>query len=129
MRYPESVKQRTWAVVLLACTTVAATMIQGQSPVAALFKRGDVVRIREISRPALMKIVGLPDEIVQVDASGVYANDVQIPGFSKEFLSRSTWPRQIVPFGHYFVIGEPGRGEEGGDHLGIHPEETIERAE
>ncbi|HVH27449.1 MAG TPA: hypothetical protein VM818_11835 [Vicinamibacterales bacterium] len=115
--------------LLLGCAAVAATAIQAQSPVTALFKRGEVVRVREVTSPAVMKIVGLPDEIVQVDASGVYANDVQIPGFSKDFLSRNNWPRQIVPFGHYFVIGEPPPGEKGSAHLGIHPEETIERAE
>ena len=129
MRYPEGVKGRKLTGRLLVYAALAVTAIEAQSPVTALFKRGEVVRVREIPRPALMKIIGLPDEIVQVDASGVYANDVPIPGFTKDFLSRNTWPRQIVPFGHYFVIGEPRQGEEGGDHLGIHPEETIERVE
>jgi hypothetical protein len=128
VRYPERVKRRNVPAVLVFAA-LAAAVVQAQSPVTAIFKRGEAVRVREISRPALLKIVGLPDEIVQVDASGVYANDVQIAGFSKEFLGRNSWPRQIVPFGHYFVIGEARQGEVGGDHVGIHPEETIERAE
>ena len=133
MRYPERVKnllpKRTLVLGFIAAGLMAASFARAQSPVTAIFKRGDLVRVKEIAKPRVMKVIGLPDEIVQVDPSGVYANDVAIPGFSKEFLSRNAWPRQIVPFGHYFVIGEERQGEELSEHVGVHPEDTIERAQ
>ncbi len=115
--------------LIIAAALVASTGVAAQSPTTAIYRRGDLVRVREITKPAVLKVVGLPDEIVQVDETGVYANDVPVPGFSKEFLSRNKWPRQIVPFGHYFVIGEERDGQDVSEHLGIHPEDTMQRAD
>jgi hypothetical protein len=107
---------------------LVSSAIEAQSPVTAIYKRGELVKVRDVKEPAVLKIVGLPDEIVQVDESGVYVNDAPVTGFSKEFLARNKWPRQIIPFGHYFVIGEERVGQDPRDHLGVYPEESIERA-
>ena len=113
--------------LVTAFALVASSLAFAQSP--PIYKRGEVVRVRDVAKPAVMKVVGLPDEIVQVDESGVYVNDVAVMGFSQEFLKRNTWARQYVPFGHYFVIGEERNGQEISEHVGIHPEDVIERAQ
>jgi hypothetical protein len=111
---------------LLVWIVLVSAGLYLQSP--ALFERGALVRVREVTKPAVLKIVGLPDEIVQVDESGVHVNDVPVPGFTQDFLKRNRWPRQIVPFGHYFVMGEERVGQDVNEYLGVHPEEAIERA-
>jgi hypothetical protein len=111
-------------IVCLAVVVSAA--LHAQSP--PVFERGAPVRVRDVAKPAVLRIVGLPDEIVQVDESGVYVNDVPVAGFSPEFLQRNRWPRQIIPFGHYFVIGEERVDGVVNEYLGVHPEDAIERA-
>lgn len=114
-----------WAVITLFAAGVA---LVAQSRL----QRGEAVRVADIKRPATLKIVGLPDEIVEANDSGVYIDDVAVTGFSKEFLTRHRLARQYIPMDHYFVMGEerPDKDvKEISEHLGIHPADRIERAQ
>jgi hypothetical protein len=94
-------------------------------------ERGEAVRVADIKKPVTLKIVGLPDEIVEANETGVYIDDVAVTGFSKEFLTRHRLARQYIPMDHYFVMGEerPDKDvNEISEHLGIHPADRIERA-
>jgi hypothetical protein len=114
---------RTLLVVL---ALVAAGVSRGQTPEA--FQRGDLVRIREVKKPAALKIVGLPNELVEANDTGVYIEDVAVTGFSREFLTRNRLARQYIPIDHYFVMGEERLNQDISEHLGIHPVDSIERA-
>jgi hypothetical protein len=111
---------------LIALTMVAARVVGAQS--APIFERGELVRVRDVAKPAVLKIVALPDDIVQVDETGLYVNDEAVPGFSKDFLARNKWPRQYVPFGQYLVMGEERTGANAGEYIGLQPEDAIQRA-
>ena len=111
---------------LIGLALVAGSVIQGQTP--GTFERGELVRVREVKKPATVKIVGLPNEIVEANATGVYIEDVAVTGFSPAFLTRHRLSRQYVPIDHYFVMGEERLTQDISEHLGIHPSDGIERA-
>jgi hypothetical protein len=114
-------------LVGLALVAASLGIIQGQTPGA--FQRGELVRILDVKKPAAVKIVGLPDEIVEANETGVYIDDVAVSGFSREFLTRNRLGRQYIPMDHYFVMGEERINQEISEHLGIHPSDRIERAQ
>ena len=94
-------------------------------------QRGELVRVADVKAPAALKVVGLPDEIVEANDTGVYIDDVAVTGFSREFLTRHRLARQYIPMDHYFVMGEerPDKDvQDVSEHLGIHPADRIERA-
>ena len=94
-------------------------------------QRGELVRVADVKAPAALKVVGLPDEIVEANDTGVYIDDVAVTGFSREFLTRHRLARQYIPMDHYFVMGEERPDKDVQDiseHLGIHPADRIERA-
>jgi hypothetical protein len=98
-------------------------------PADGKFERGELVRIKDVKKPGALKIVGLPDEIVEANDSGVYIDDVAVTGYSREFTTRHRLSRQYIPMDHYFVMGEERVSQDISEHLGIHPAETIERAQ
>jgi hypothetical protein len=85
-----------------------------------------MVRVRDVAKPAALKIVGLPDEIVEANESGVYIDDVAVTGFSREFLTRNRLGRQYIPVDHYFVMGEQRVNQDISEYWGIHPEARLE---
>jgi hypothetical protein len=87
-----------------------------------------LVRVRDVKKPATLKIVGLPDEIVEANESGVYIDDAAVIGFSREFLIRNRLGRQYIPVDHYLVMGEERLNQDISEHFGIHPSDAIERA-
>jgi hypothetical protein len=114
-------------ILFIGLAMAAASALAGQT--SALFQRGELVRVRDVGKPAALKIVGLPDEIVEANESGVYIDDVAVTGFSREFLTRNRLGRQYIPVDHYFVMGEERVEGNISEHLGIHPADTIERAQ
>lgn len=112
---------------LIALAVLASTVLQAQSP--GTYHRGELVRVRDVAKPAVLTIVGIPDDIVQADESGVYINDVAVTGFSRDFLTRNTWARQVVQMDHYVVMGEERLNQDITEYLGIHPAGRIERAQ
>ena len=113
-------------IVFTAFVLVAAVAGQGQAP--GTFARCELVRIQDVKKPATLKIVGLPDEIVEANEMGVFIDDVAVTGFSREFLTRNRLGRQYIPVDHYFVMGEERVNQDISEHLGIHPSDTIARA-
>jgi len=113
-------------IVFTAFVLVAAVAGQGQAP--GTFARGELVRIQDVKKPATLKIVGLPDEIVEANEMGVFIDDVAVTGFSREFLTRNRLGRQYIPVDHYFVMGEERVNQDISEHIGIHPSDTLERA-
>jgi signal peptidase S26 family len=111
----------------LVAFVLASSVLQAQSP--GPFRRGELVRVRDVAKPAVLTIVGLPDDVVQADESGVYINDVAIAGFSREFLTRHKWARQVVQMDHYVVMGEERLNQGASEHFGIHPADRIETAQ
>ena len=112
------------ALAVVAVAAAAAALIA-----QSRLERGELVRIPEVKQPAALKIVGLPDEIVEANESGVYIDDVAVAGFSREFLTRHRLARQYIPMDHYFVMGEERLEKCISEHLGIHPADRIERAQ
>ena len=118
-------------IVFIGLVLLATGIVQGQAPGA--FKRGEVVRVLDVKAPAALKIMGLPDEIVEANETGVFIDDVAVTGFSPAFLTRHRMPRQYIPMDHYFVMGEvmgeASLKQDISEHLGIHPTDRIERAQ
>ena len=119
----------------MSMCAVIALVAAAVAPLAqSRLERGEAVRVADIKKPVILKIVGLPDEIVEANETGVYIDDVAVTGFSKEFLTRHRLARQYIPMDHYFVMGEerPDNDvkdvKEISEHLGIHPADRIERA-
>jgi hypothetical protein len=112
--------------ILVVLALVAAGVSQGQTPDA--YQRGELVRIKDVKKPAVLKIICLPNELVEANDTGVYIEDMAVTGFSREFLTRHRLARQYIPIDHYFVMGEERVGPDTSEHLGIHPADSIERA-
>jgi len=119
--------RRAGSIAVLAAVASLAT---GGEPLAqARYQRGELVRVLEVKKPAALKIVGLPDEIVEANDTGVYIDDVAVTGFSREFLTRNRLARQYIPMDHYFVMGEERLNQDISEHLGIYPADSIARAQ
>jgi hypothetical protein len=109
--------------LLLVLAIFASTAVQAQSPT---YQRGDTVRVRDVAKPAVLKIVGVPNDRIRSDDAGVYINDVAVSGFSPEFLARARWRNEVIPEGHYFVMGEQRLNQDVSEHIGIHPGADLE---
>ena len=108
--------------LLVALAILVATTVQAQS---LTFQRGDLVRLRNVAKPAVLKIVGIPTDRIRADASGVYVNDVAVTGFSREFLTRFTWETKVIPNGHYFVLGEQRLNDDVSENMSIVPASSL----
>jgi signal peptidase I len=107
-------------VVLLAIVSSLQTQPQ-------VYQRGDVVRVRDVSKPAVFKIIGIPTDRIRADETGVYVNDVAVTGFSREFLTRFKRQPMVVPNGHYFVIGEQRINDDFSENMSIVPASALEK--
>jgi len=72
-------------------------------------------------------IASIPNDRIRADDSGVYVNDVAVTGFSRDFLTRFRREPQIVPEGHYFLMGEERLNQNITERMGIHPGVDLER--
>ncbi len=110
--------------LLIALLLLATATVQAQS---TTFLRGEIVRVQEMERPTALRIVAIPNDRIRSNDSGIYVNDVAVTGFSSEFLSRAVWRSQVVPEGHYFLMGEERLNQVVSEHIGLHPGTTLER--
>ena len=123
------IKSNARHVGVMARLAIVGLLAAGAVPFAQdAYQRGELVRIQDVKKPAALKIVGLPNELVEANETGVYIDDTAITGFSREFLTRNRLARQYIPIDHYFVMGEETVNKEISEHFGIHPVDTIERA-
>jgi Signal peptidase, peptidase S26 len=113
-RYARSAAGVFGKLVLVAvCGVLLMAQAAAQS---ATFQRGDRVRVRTPTRPSdptpadmVLTVVAGPNDHIRVSDSSVYVNEEAISGFSREFLDRvahSNRTPEVVPEGHYFVMGE-----------------------
>jgi signal peptidase I len=80
----------------------------------------------------LLKIVAIPGDRIRLDDSRVLVNDAVVTGFSSDFLARVARANertpQVVPAGHYFVMGEQRANQDISGYWGIHPELRLDVA-
>ena len=54
--------------LLIALAILTSTTVQAQSPT---YQRGDNVRVRDVAKPAVLKIVGIPNDRIRSDDAGI----------------------------------------------------------
>jgi hypothetical protein len=97
------------------------------------------VRVKAPTKPSdpknsdmVLTVVALPNDRIRVTDSTVYINDAAIGGFSQEFLGRvaqSKHTPQVVPEGHYFVMGElQWTLDDIEEYWGVFPTASLETA-
>jgi len=113
-------------VVLAAVVSVQVTHAQG-----VRYVRGDVVRLVAQDNGAPLpdsRIIALAGDRIHVDRSSITVNGVAVQGVSAELLQRvsEAWD-QLVPEGHYFVVGESGTANDMVYYWGLIPAAKIIR--
>jgi signal peptidase I len=133
--------------LMLSLAVLASATIYAQS---ATFQRGELVRVlpptplSEAKTPVLdpdalrhragmvLKVVAIPNDRIRIDKSAIYVNDVQVTEFSPDFMARVVRAPervpQIVPEGHYFVMGEQRINQNISEYWGQHFSGQLERA-
>lgn len=122
--------------LMIALAVLASSTIRGQSQ---NFQRGDQVRVKapaalsdRQATPLLLIVVAGPNDRIRLDGSAVYVNDVAVTGFTQDFLARvAQSPErapQVVPEGHYFVMGEQRANQNISEYWGQQSEQSLERA-
>jgi signal peptidase I len=116
---------------LTSLAMLAAVSIHAQP---AAFERGQSVHVRQPaaeSRAAItVKIVAVPGDRIRVDGERIFVNDAVLTGFSPAFIKRVTEaPRapEVVPDGHYYVMGERRSNEDISEYWGVHAAVSLER--
>jgi hypothetical protein len=133
--------------LILSLAVIASAAIYAQS---GTFQRGELVRVLPPTAPSepktpvldpdalkhrlgmVLKVVAIPNDRIQIDKSAIYINDVQVTGFSPDFVARVVGapdrvPR-VVPEGHYFVMGEQRINQHISEYWGQHFGGRLERA-
>jgi signal peptidase I len=132
--------------LILSLALIGSATIYAQS---ATFQRGDLVRVlpptaSEPKTPVIdpaalkhsagmvLKVVAIPNDRIRIDKSAIYVNDVQVTGFSPDFVARVVRAPerapQVVPEGHYFVMGEQRINQNISEYWGQHFGGQLERA-
>jgi signal peptidase I len=117
---------KSFLVVVAAVVSVQLAHTQ-----APQFMRGDTVRLvaQENGDPLPdSRIVAIAGDRVQIDRSSLTVNGVAVQGVSTELLQTVAEPwDQLVPEGHYFVIGERGTPNDMVRYYGLIPAKKIVR--
>src|SRR5262249_20346847 len=92
--------------IAVACLVTAT--LQAQS---ANYHRGDQVRVQtasgEPASPPVQRVVAVPGDHVWVEKTTLYVNDKPVDGLSPELIETvGRWEPQVVPPGHYLLMGE-----------------------
>jgi hypothetical protein len=99
------------------------------SQLSASYRAGFVMRLRKRNRPAPEDHVEKPDRPGRADAR---LFDVEVTGFSPDFVARVVRiperAPQVVPAGHYFLMGEARINQDVSEYWGQHSGERLERA-
>jgi signal peptidase I len=89
-------------------------------------KREDIVMLRyplDPSRRFVKRVVGLPGERLEIRGGQVFINDRPYDDayVVPEFRSRENWGPELVPEGHYFVLGDRRNNSSDSRHWGFVP--------
>ena len=117
---------KSFLVVFAAVVT--AHLVYAQ---AAEYVRGDMVRLvaQENGNPLPdSRVVAVPGDRVRIDRSSLTVNGLAVPAISRELLQTVSEPwDQLVPQGHYFVVGERGTTNDKVRYYGLIPANKIIR--
>ncbi len=121
--------------LILSLAVIASATIYAQP---ATFQRGDLVRVLQPTTPEpripapLLTVVAIPNDRIRIDDSALYVNDVPVTGFSPDFLARVVRAPervpQVVPEGHYFLMGEQRINQDITEYWGQHFGGQLARA-
>ena len=133
--------------LILSLAVIASATVDAQS---TTFQRGELVRVLPAIAPSepktpvldpdalthragmVLKVVAIPNDRIRIDKSAIYINDVQVIGFSPDFVARVVrTPKRVpetVPVGHYFVMGEQRINQNISEYWGQHFGGQLERA-
>lgn len=91
-------------------------------------QRGDIAVFRYPGRPDrdfIKRVIGLPGDVVQVDRGRVYVNGILLQEDYIRSIPTYSIPRQTVPEGNYFVLGD-NRPNSSDSHIwGFVPAENL----
>ena len=95
-------------IVLVGIACLGAATLQAQS---ATYSRGDQVRVQaasgELASPPVQRVVAVAGDRFRVEKSALYVNDKLVEGLSPELVATiGGWEPQVVPAGHYLLMGE-----------------------
>ena len=132
--------------LMLSLVAIASATTYAQS---TTFERGELVRVlptapSQPSAPILdanaaghragmvLKVVAIPNDRIRIDKSAIYVNDVPVTGFSPDFVARviraPERAPEVVPEGHYFVMGEKRINQDIWEYSGQHFGGQLTRA-
>lgn len=121
---------RTTVLPTIALMLVVSALVHTQAPT---YHYGELVRVQDVAAPEVLVVVGVPNDRIRADGSGVYVNDVLVMGFSPDFLTRalemvaSLRLDDVVPEGHYVVFGEQRVNQHISEHVCLHPGQALRR--
>lgn len=95
-------------------------------------ERGDIVQFRYPKDPErfyVKRIIGLPGDTVEIKDGGVFVNGALIdePYIDPEYNQvKLTLPPQVIPSGHYYVLGDNRDNSSDSRYWGTVEEGLIE---
>lgn len=114
--------------LVVAAAVVTAHLVHAQAP---QYVRGDMVRLvaQENGDPLPdSRVVAVAGDRVRINRSSLTVNGVAAVGISRELLQTVSEPwDQLVPQGHYFVVGERGTTNDKVRYYGLIPATKIIR--
>jgi signal peptidase I len=122
--------------LIIAVAVVASAAIQAQPQT---FQRGEQVRVKPPAAPSdsratplVLRVIAVPGDRIRLNDSAIYVNDVPVIGFSQDFLARVAHvperTPQLVPDGHYFVMGEQRTNQDISEYWGQHSAGSLGHA-
>lgn len=116
------------ACLVVVAVAVAVQLTHAQTP---LYVRGDIVRLTAQANGDPYpdsRIIAVAGDRVHIDRSSLTVNGVAVGGVSLEFLKAVSEPwDQVIPDGHYFLIGERGVPNDMVRFYGMVPAKKIVR--
>lgn len=78
---------------------------------AGAIQRGDLVVFNfplDLSQSYIKRVIGLPGDTVEIRSGTVIVNGHELdePYLPEDYRDRISWPKDVVPANHYFVLGD-----------------------
>jgi signal peptidase I len=115
-------------LLIVAAAVALSASLQAQ---ATSYSKGDIV---QLVAPATgdpvpdSRVVAVAGDRIHADKSGIVVNGAPVDGISAKLLAQFAKPwDQVVPAGHYFVIGERSETSGSVTYHGLIPAEKIAR--